>query len=307
MMALILALVVLLLLVSVGLMVTWRYARARRKVVRELNSGSQLIQTPVGPIEYRLSGGTGPVILYLHGTPGGYNQAPKPRQGFRQLTLSRPGYLRTPLSVGQTPEEQAIACSALMNELGLKRLWVLGASGGGPAALAFAGLFPERTQGLIMVEAISEAITLPEIKMPMRFDFTYWLLMSLLGKAGAEGIARRFIPDAKNLERLLAQPAQLARYADVFWSIWPVSTRQAGWRNDRAQFKTLQPDYRAVSCPTLIVHGTADTAVPVEQSQRLAQRIPGASLHLVDGADHAMPYTHHDELNAAIGAFMAAN
>lgn len=307
MMILNLALTALLLLISVGLFVFWRYLLARRKAMRELNAGSQLIQTPVGPIEYRLSRGAGPVILYLHGTPGGYNQAPKPRPGFRQLTLSRPGYLRTPLSVGQTPEEQAIACSALMNALSIKSLWVVGASGGGPAALAFAARFPERVQGLIMVEAVSEAIVLPEITAPMRFDFTFWLLISLLGKSGPEGIARRFIPDKKNQERLLAQPTQLARYADILWSIWPVSIRQAGWRNDRAQFKDIQPDYAAIGCPTLIVHGTADTAVPVGQSQRLAQRIPGASLHLVEGADHAMPYTHHDELNAAVEAFMARN
>ena len=41
-------------------------------------------------------------------------------EGYRVLTPSRPGYLRTPLEVGKTAAEQARAFSALLDTIGIK-------------------------------------------------------------------------------------------------------------------------------------------------------------------------------------------
>ena len=48
--------------------------------------------------EYQLVGDSGPVLLFLHGTPGGYDQGTSVPE-VRVLTPSRPGYLRTPIDV----------------------------------------------------------------------------------------------------------------------------------------------------------------------------------------------------------------
>lgn len=44
---------------------------------------------------------------------------------------SRPGYLRTPLSVDRTPKEQAEALAALLDTLKIDKVAVVGGSGGG--------------------------------------------------------------------------------------------------------------------------------------------------------------------------------
>ena len=50
--------------------------------------------------------------------------------------------------------------------------------------------------------------------------------------------------------------------------------------------------------PTLILHGTEDQAIPVENAELLADRIPGAELVLLEGAGHL----YHSEQPAAADA-----
>jgi dienelactone hydrolase len=47
-----------------------------------------------------------------------------------------------------------------------------------------------------------------------------------------------------------------------------------------------------VTCPVLLVHGTADGSVPHQASSRLAATLPRAELVLLEGADHAFGATH---------------
>jgi 3-oxoadipate enol-lactonase len=44
-----------------------------------------------------------------------------------------------------------------------------------------------------------------------------------------------------------------------------------------------------ITAPTLIVHGDADVLIPVENAYLLAERIPGAQLHIVKDAGHGYP------------------
>ncbi len=52
---------------------------------------------------------------------------------------------------------------------------------------------------------------------------------------------------------------------------------------------------QAVSCPTLIVHGRADTVVPISHSMELAEAT-GAKLRVVQDADHAYSKPEHYEI-----------
>jgi len=86
---------------------------------------SVVAQTRAGPVEYASRGG-GPVVLVLHGGFGGFDQGHLfipglAEAGFSVIAPSRPGYLRTPLSTGETNEEQADAMAALLDTLGVRR------------------------------------------------------------------------------------------------------------------------------------------------------------------------------------------
>ncbi|MHA2312515.1 MAG: hypothetical protein ACXADC_14870, partial [Candidatus Thorarchaeota archaeon] len=80
------------------------YRGWKRNLLKTLYENSEVATTSRGEMEYILKG-SGPVILFLHGSPGGYDQGTLDMDmwndaGFSLLSISRPGYLRTPLSTG---------------------------------------------------------------------------------------------------------------------------------------------------------------------------------------------------------------
>jgi pimeloyl-ACP methyl ester carboxylesterase len=281
-----------------------RYSSESSDRYAALLAGGEIAATEAGPIEYLLKGDQGPVLLFLHGTPGGYDQAPDADAGYRVLAPSRPGYLGTPIDTGRTPAEQARAYAQLLDALDIDSVVVMGASGGGPSALSFAATYPRRTIALIAIEAVSQSTPLPEVG-PFRWDFLYWLALSTsLNLVGIEGIVAAQIPDPANQQRILADPDKTEQFTAVIWSIWPASRRAEGWQNDEHQFNHLELPIANITAPTLIIHGNADTNVPFSHGELLARQIPHARFHVVHGGDHMMPFSHSEEVEAAISEFL---
>jgi pimeloyl-ACP methyl ester carboxylesterase len=62
-----------------------------------------------------------------------------------------------------------------------------------------------------------------------------------------------------------------------------------------------------ITCPALIVHGTADVAIPIGKAEELRDRIAGpTTLVPIDGGPHAANMTHSEPVNKAIVQFLAA-
>ncbi len=80
----------------------------------------------------------------------------------------------------------------------------------------------------------------------------------------------------------------------------------AGWRNtDWRAMRSFRLavegfDVRDRLCdiavPTIVLHGTHDSLFGVDSAHELASGIPGSELRLVDGAGHALPITHGEEI-----------
>ena len=61
-----------------------------------------------------------------------------------------------------------------------------------------------------------------------------------------------------------------------------------------------------ITSPTLIVHGTADAAIPMERAEAVRDGLGGpVTLIPVEGAAHASNVTHPHEVNQAIRAFLS--
>ncbi len=282
-----------------------RYSMWRTERIDSLSAASQVVNTRVGPIEYVLEGQEGPILLFIHGTPGGYDQAPADFEGFRILAPSRPGYLSTPIEVGRTPAEQADAHLALLDALDIHKVIVLGASGGGPSAITFAATHPERVHALVAMEAVGQSMELLEAPGFMSSDFFFWLVFNAIEAGpGFEVILSNLVPNPENLKRILDDPEVFEKIAAVLWSGWPPSLRYEGFDNDKIQFGNLALPLDEVSVPTLVVHGTEDINVPFAHAELLAAQILSARLHAITGADHMMPFTHGEEVRAALRSFL---
>ncbi len=64
-------------------------------------------------------------------------------------------------------------------------------------------------------------------------------------------------------------------------------------------------DLKKMTVPTLVVHGDDDQIVPLASTARRAvELLPQGRLSVYQGAGHALPVTHKDQLNAELLAFL---
>ena len=60
-----------------------------------------------------------------------------------------------------------------------------------------------------------------------------------------------------------------------------------------------------IGCPALILHGTADAAIPMAKAEALRDGLAGpARLVAVDGGSHAANLSHPDQVNTALLDFL---
>jgi pimeloyl-ACP methyl ester carboxylesterase len=274
-----------------------------------------LIATARGPVEAAVAG-AGAGVLLIHGTPGSWRQlVPLAEDLAAEHTVvlpSRPGYGRTPLAAGCTYDEQAATYAALLDAVAIENVAVVGVSGGGPSAAAFAARYPERTRALVLACPLApDRFTIP---VAMRIA-----LLPLIGEAlsgAARWRRRRQLADPATLERLMAKeltPAERSLFDDAmrrelerfFRSHLDAPAGLAGFRNDMAQARGARPFAAAITAPTLVQHGDADAVVPLDHARAYAEAIPGAELAVLSGAGHGFLLTRRAEAIPRLARFVA--
>ena len=93
---------------------------------------------------------------------------------------------------------------------------------------------------------------------------------------------------------------------DSFW----LQGMQAGHKNTLDCIKAFSEtdfteDLKEFDIPTLIVHGNDDQVVPIGAAALHSSKlIKNATLKIYEGAPHGIVYTHKDQLNADLLAFI---
>jgi pimeloyl-ACP methyl ester carboxylesterase len=281
-----------------------RFSRWRTEATKNLERDSVVVQTAKGRIEYAEIG-RGPAVLMIHGDPGGYDQIYQVLKiehaehgDFRDIIPSRPGYLRTPLSVGKTPKEQAEAFAALLDVLNIDKVAVVGGSGGGPSAIEFAVLYPERCTALVLEEAITMQLKPVEpgfieaaLAKTLGLDFGVWLIKDSF----TAGLQAKAPSDLKITSIATA----------IFNSTVPSASRAAGHENDIGQWAAISElPLKRIHCPTLILQGISDVNVPIAHGELAHAQIAGSQFAQLQGEDHWMVITKLKDLGELIHAFL---
>jgi len=313
------SLVALLLLIAAGLYTHWK-----KDCLSTLEAGSGLALLPEGIMEFS-DRGDGPVVLVIHGSPGGYDQgivygAALRQRGFRILSISRPGYLRTPLETGVTIEEQADAIDSLLKLQGISCCAVLGISEGTPCALQLAKRHPERVTSMALLSPLTSSIGGPigSIGYQIFHDLTgdlgcwyFWLLLNADPRSAFEqilgiGSSLRQSECASLAQEALTDPNQDAFLKGLGNSIIPISVREYGIINDNAQLKNIPPSPPgSITAPVLFVVGKEDIHSPIEDTHKLISKIPRGRLLLIPHLGHILPIGHeYGQVWDAIGNFL---
>src|SRR5208337_4055954 len=235
----------------------------------------QLIQTAAGPMEYA-DRGQGPALLAVHGSPGGYDQGLGLGEffrvnGFKTIAPSRPGYLGTPLATGRTLEEQADALAALLDSLEIEKIPVIATSGGGPSSYLLAARHPERVSCLLEIDSLCLKYERDVTPLEKKLFLTkpgHWLMCFFM-EHFPQAMVTYLLKSESILDRheiaIMAQEVlqDTNKFAFLKFFMATVSERMQerrdGLQNDLAQMGTItQLDLAPISCPSLIMHGSAD-------------------------------------------------
>ena len=246
---------------------------------------STVIPSPYGDIEFT-EGGSGPDVLVIHGSGGGYDQGELLVQAelgdkFHWITPSRFGYLRSTFHENATFDDQAHAYAYLLDHLGIKKVAVVAFSHSGPSALLFAVLYLERVSSLTLISCgVASSASQDQVQANQKgnmwvtifkYDPMYWAITKRFRKQLIE------LMGANDAVIANLTPEQRKLVGEVIDYMNPVSLRTAGATFDN---KAAMPNERiaAIRAPTLIFHAKDDSLQLYHNAEFAASTIPNAQL-----------------------------
>ncbi len=229
---------------------------------------------------------TGPVprgltILWHHGSPQtGALLVPllaaAAARDIRLCSAARPSYGGSTPDPGRSVADAAADLAHVADALGIGRFAVMGASGGGPHAIACAALMPDRVVGAAVF-----ASPAPDTGDEAWFDGMAdpsALRAARLGRA-----ARAAHPESDDVPFVQADWDSLAGvWADLGRDVG----RSAEWGDDGlidddvAFASPWGVDLATVAAPVLLAHGGLDAVIPLAHSRRLLDALPDGELWL---------------------------
>jgi 3-oxoadipate enol-lactonase len=187
---------------------------------------------------------------------------------------------------------------ALLDHLGVARALLVGLSMGGQIALNTALLAPDRTHGLILLDAVLDGVEWDRESVRSMRAVERALARDGVGAARAVWLAHPlFAPARRNAEVKARLAAMVGDYSGFHWTA-----------NDPCEPMVPRPIdvLERVAVPTSVVLGELDVPCFVTMARLLTERIPGARMITVPGAGHMVnmeaPSVVNDIVRGAIAA-----
>ncbi|GAB2605985.1 alpha/beta fold hydrolase [Streptomyces capparidis] len=247
--------------------------------------------------------GTGEPVLLIHGHPFDRSMwAPQTAHlaatGWRAIVPDLRGYGGSQVVPGVAGlDVLAGDLAALLDHLGVERAVVAGLSMGGQIAMDFHRQFPERVRALVLADTFAQAET--DEGRRTRNAMADRLLREGMGGYADEVLTRMLAP--YNVEAL---PDVAGHVLRMMRGAPPEGAAAAlRGRAERPDYTDMLP---RVAVPALVVVGRDDAFTPVADAEYLRDRIPGASLTVVEGAGHMPNLERPEVFNRALGDFLAS-
>lgn len=236
---------------------------------------------------------------------------PAARAGIRLVAFDRPGIAGSSLAAGRTVLDGGTDAERLLDHLGVGEVRVMGWSMGGPYALATAfRLGPRVLRTAVIAGALplDDPATVAELNsMDRRFTGLAHEHAELLraAAAGLGGLAR-FSPSlwarAAGDGEGAADEAALRRDAQAMASAAAAGTEQHDGVVEEylAWARPWGFDLADIATPVDVWRGTEDHLLPPSWAGRLADGLPLAELHVVEGVGHFLLLSKAQDVFAAL-------
>jgi pimeloyl-ACP methyl ester carboxylesterase len=200
-------------------------------------------------------------------------------RGIRLVTYARPSYGGSSPDEGRSVASAAADVAALADALGVERFAGMGASGGGPPALACASLLGDRVAATVTFASPA----------PYTDAFDWFA-----GMAAPEALQAALAGRAARAHFAETEEFNRAVFTETDWAVlrgsWAALGQDAGRADsagpdgliddDLTAVKPWAVDLSAIASPVLLVQGGADRMIPASHAQSLLGQIPTAELWL---------------------------
>jgi pimeloyl-ACP methyl ester carboxylesterase len=240
--------------------------------------------------------GLGPAVILIHGDGGSVKDwmmsiFDDVGQSYHTVAFDRPGlgYSERP-DDGDSPFAQARLLHKASEALGLERPILIGHSRGGNVALAYALTYPDDVGGVVTLAAApyggqiafhNRLLTLPVVGKAL----AHTTFVPFGRRAVRAGLDAAFAPE------MTTPPDYLDAYAAYELRPGQLLAHAGDQVLGRQGTEWMMTRYDELRVPLVVVHGTQDRNVPVEQARKLHRAAPVSWLIEVDGAGHELMFT----------------
>ena len=225
------------------------------------------------------------------------------RLGLRLVTYSRPGYgASTPRPAAGRYADDVEESVVVLDHFGIGEFLTAGWSGGGPRALACAALLPGRCRAAASIAGVApyHAVGLDWFAGMAEENHAEYHAAEQGAEAYTAYLTEDFLPILQATPEQLAEAlgglvtevdkaAMTPEFADWMSRVFGNAGRQGvvGVRDDGlAAVDEWGFDLADIRVPVAIWQGDQDAMVPFAHGAWLAEHVPGAEAHLVEGEGH---------------------
>jgi pimeloyl-ACP methyl ester carboxylesterase len=276
----------------------WRASAREAAAENAFPPSGQFVTIDGLRLHYEMSG-SGPDLVMIHGASGSLRDLTfalrdQLTDRYRVTVVDRPGLGHSDPQPEVSLLAQAQAIKAAVAGLGVTDPIVLGQSYGGAVALAWA--LDGGPRALVLVGS-------PSLPWPGKLDPWYRVTSTALGRALAVPLASAFVPEGyvRAATTAVFAPDPVPPGYEAYLGTALTLRRQTLAANTaqvnalRAELVTMEPRYPGLTLPVELIHGTADTIVPLTiHSGPLSKVLPNVTLTVIDGAGH-MPHHGHSQ------------
>lgn len=251
--------------------------------------------------------GTGPDLVLIHGASGNlrdftFSMVDRLKSDYRVIALDRPGHGHSDPLPDNDPslQMQVQRLRSALTQVGVSKPILLGQSYGSAIALEWA--LQEKPAALVLVGGVS-------MPWPGELDPWYRATSTTLGRKALVPLVSAFLPKSYVLsavEKVFApQPAPegYAEHLGLALTLRPsaLAANVAQINALRPQVVAMEPRYHQLDLPVELIHGDADTIVPLSvHSARVVDLLPQARLTVLPGVGHVPHHTNEADVIDAI-------
>jgi pimeloyl-ACP methyl ester carboxylesterase len=261
---------------------------------------------------YVKSVGEGPAVVLIHGWPLNADSFDDialglADAGFRAISYDRRGFGRSEQTPGgYTYDVFADDLASVIAALGLERTALAGFSmGGGEIARYLSRHGSDKISHAVFISAVTPYLlqtpgnprgaplqALEDMKHEIRTDRAEFFSSFFEDFYGVGVITSPVSDGVLHWSWMMAMQAGLKATLDCV---------------DAFGLTDFRPDLKAITVPTLVIHGTADQTAPIAATGRaLAKALPDARLVELEGAAHGVLASHRQEVLGELLAFLPA-